>query len=428
MTTERSLDFRLAAWLDEEATSLVPEDLLDRSLARVANVRQRPGWLVRTAGSERDQPGLRRILVVAAAIVALAAAWIALVGSGLLPLTPSPTPTVSSSPSPTGPLLPLSLRSNWVGPTRDVSQIQPRITESVLILSAAELRYGGGGNPVLASAADWLNADRLTFRLLNDEAGCHGNDLGTYMFRFNETGRALTIGLVDDPCAARAAAIAGTWARADCPNRSSVCLGDLDAGAHISTTYNPFVPRNAYVYDYGRLSYVVPEGWTNQVDGPDGFALARQGSPEAAIFLNSTAIADSQAPGCPGTIEPGIGHTAAALGAWLTTLAGVDATTPAPVTVGGLDGVTLDVSIKPTWTQTCPFSGGKPYVAMFTNGDAVNNYDWGLAAGGAARLFLLDLPDGRTTLVEVEAPDRATWDTFVTEAMPIIGSFQFHPE
>jgi hypothetical protein len=427
MTTERSLDFRLAAWLDEQAGSVVPDDLLERSLARVASVRQRPGWLVRNPGQERNEPGVRRIMLVAAAILAIAAAWIALIESGLLPVTPSPTPTLSSSPSPTGPFLPLSLRSNWVGPTRDVSQIQPRVTESVLILSAAELRYGGGGNPVLASAADWLNADRLTFRLLNDEAGCHRDDRGTYTFGFNETGRVLTIGLVDDPCPARAAAISGAWARADCPNRSSVCLGDLDPGAHVSTTYNPFMPRDAYVYDYGRLSYTVPAGWTNVIDGPDGFGLARQGAPDAAILLSSTAIADSQAPGCPGTVEPGIGRTAAALASWLTTLPGVDATTPATVTVGGLDGVTLDVSIKPTWTQTCPYSGGKPYIAMFTNGDPVNNYDWGLAAGGAARLFLLDLPDGRATLIDVEAPDQATWEALITDAMPVVATFEFHP-
>jgi hypothetical protein len=64
---------------------------------------------------------------------------------------------------------------------------------------------------------------------------------------------------------------------------------------------------------------------------------------------------------------------------------------------------------------------------MFTNGDTVNNFDWGLAAGGRMRLFLLNLPDGRTTLIDVEAPDRATWDALISDAMPVIATFAFHP-
>ena len=188
-------------------------------------------------------------------------------------------------------------------------------------------------------------------------------------------------------------------------------------------------PIRVYVADYGRLSYTVPDGWANVIDGPDGYTLARQGAPQGgAINLFSTAIADSQAPGCPGTIEPGIGRTAAALSTWLTTLPGVAATTSTPVTVGGLSGYTLDVSIKPSWTQTCPYSQGKPYVAMFTNGLSGDiNFDWGLAKGAAMRLFLLDLPDGRTTLIDVDAPDQATWNAFLADAMPVINSIEFLP-
>jgi len=49
MTAERDLDFRLASWLDERATTGVPEDLLERSLARVERVTQRPSLLTRDA-------------------------------------------------------------------------------------------------------------------------------------------------------------------------------------------------------------------------------------------------------------------------------------------------------------------------------------------------------------------------------------------
>ena len=42
------------------------------------------------------------------------------------------------------------------------------------------------------------------------------------------------------------------------------------------------------------------------------------------------------------------------------------------------------------------------------------------------RLFLLDLPDGRTMLIDIEAQDKATWDALVAEATPIVNTFVFH--
>jgi hypothetical protein len=43
------------------------------------------------------------------------------------------------------------------------------------------------------------------------------------------------------------------------------------------------------------------------------------------------------------------------------------------------------------------------------------------------RLFLLDLPDGRTMLIDIESPDSASFDALVADAMSVIQTFQFHP-
>jgi len=115
MTTDRDLDRQLAAWLDERATPVPPDDLLARSLGRVDSTRQRPGWLVRdrlpvgsgTLGRARV-PAWAILLLVALAALAVVAA-----GARLI-LTPPPATIADLSPSP-------SLAATTPGPTPEVS-------------------------------------------------------------------------------------------------------------------------------------------------------------------------------------------------------------------------------------------------------------------------------------------------------------------
>jgi len=105
MTAERDLDFRLAAWLDERATSVVPDDLLARSLARVATVRQRPGWLVGDAGPGKPVTLGRTVVPVwaLAFLVAALALAVVVIGANLLPnLTRvAPAPSAQTTEAPT---------------------------------------------------------------------------------------------------------------------------------------------------------------------------------------------------------------------------------------------------------------------------------------------------------------------------------------
>jgi hypothetical protein len=105
MTTERDLDFRLAAWLNERSSSVVPEDLLARSLARVATVRQRPGWLVGGAGVGRPVTFGRTALPawVLAIVVAAVAVAVVAIGANLLTKVPviAPAPSAQATEAPT---------------------------------------------------------------------------------------------------------------------------------------------------------------------------------------------------------------------------------------------------------------------------------------------------------------------------------------
>jgi photosystem II stability/assembly factor-like uncharacterized protein len=115
MTTRGDLDRSLVAWFEDRAVATAPPDLLDRSLARVAGVRQRGAW--RFAGNAFGLPSAFGPMptpswLIAVLIVLLVGALV-VVGNGLLrrsqllvpePSTSIPPPAsleVSPRPSPT---------------------------------------------------------------------------------------------------------------------------------------------------------------------------------------------------------------------------------------------------------------------------------------------------------------------------------------
>ncbi|HEX3265725.1 MAG TPA: hypothetical protein VHR16_08680 [Candidatus Limnocylindrales bacterium] len=92
MTTDRQMTAQLGAWFDERATSVVPERLLERSLARVEATRQRPRWIFFVGAPGAARAGGRLAAVPAWVVVAvalLAAAGVVAVGARLIS-TPRP--------------------------------------------------------------------------------------------------------------------------------------------------------------------------------------------------------------------------------------------------------------------------------------------------------------------------------------------------
>jgi photosystem II stability/assembly factor-like uncharacterized protein len=79
MTTDRNVGAELATWFDDRATSIVPDGLLARSLARVDRTRQRPRVLVATVATWRA-PRFGRSVIRGSVMPA----WVVLLLAGLL--------------------------------------------------------------------------------------------------------------------------------------------------------------------------------------------------------------------------------------------------------------------------------------------------------------------------------------------------------
>ena len=189
---------------------------------------------------------------------------------------------------------------------------------------------------------------------------------------------------------------------------SSACLGALEAGTY--TTGELEIP----------LTFTVPEGWANDWDVPLGYALIPEGAEasEPGIFVFLDVYASNQEV-CSRQPAAGVGRTAADLAAWLGTLPDVTLGAPEAVTVGGLTGTRVDVSVV---------SGGP----VCSPGDYqlwVSDYGplwWGLTPGHPQRHYLLDLPGRHNVLIVVPAPE-AEFDALVASVEPIIASFAFAP-
>lgn len=406
MTRDRDIE-RVLDRFYAEGPSEMPDRVLLGVIDRIERVPQRRlGFLTRftTVNSNLRLAAAAAIVVAVVGVGAFALSQRPNVGSQVTP-TLSPTPGSSLSP------MPAALAYTWVGPPRTVPEITPSLDGYVMRFDpSGYLVYNPApvGEGVLVSKVGLSSPDTIVLTLGSAGNGCQRGDVGRYTFSLSASGKVLTLAEIADACAARSGAVSGDWNRADCPNQPSVCLGDLDPGTHVSAMFNPFVASSAWVLNYGALSYTVPAGWRNIWDwegdyvltklsaaanGPEIFLLSNPGDRPCTIFWPS-----------------GIGHTLAALASWLEAQADVVLTKPAPITIGGLSGMTLDVNIQP-WTPSCT-----PYGYQAPTRVTVHQRD-----------IFLDVGGGRTLLVEVDAPDQASFDAFVAEAMPVIQSFQFKP-
>ena len=193
-----------------------------------------------------------------------------------------------------------------------------------------------------------------------------------------------------------------------CPfDDGGTCLGAIPAGTYTTATFQP------------SITYTVPGGWVNGEDLPGNFLLQLEGDTRyLGIYRDATAPLESaEAP------APGVGTSVEAWSDWLTAHPGLVTTEPQPVTVGGLDGVYLDIGLDPDWTVTCPYSEGQP-VVPFIIGGGISSLHHVILPGFEERLYLLDYNDGNVA-IEI-GPEGTSLPEYLELVEPIIDHLQFN--
>ena len=416
-----------------DGPSVMPDRLFEAVLDRVERVPQRP--LARLLLRFNDMPSTLRWVAAAAAAVLVVGVGFAALGRTSEPGPgTTPSPSASASPDATGAPgaeLPLSLRHPFLGPVRNVDGL-PAGNVSQLEFTGRSFVYHNGTSELLRSVVG-IDGDELVVRSGTNSVGCDPGTEGRYRLSASPQGSTRTIEPGNDDCPTRLAAIEGTWQRSDCHNPDNWCLGIVEAGTYQSQYFDPDAPTNDEARpDFGALTWTVPDGWANSADWPSMFEIMRaamydaggvnEGAivPDVITLLGRPAAAQLHA-GCPeGVPEPGVGTDRASLAAWVLAHPGLVATQAPDATIDGLTATVIDLEIAADWTETC--DEVNPFVAapLF-----VGDYHWAIGRNDRMRLILVDLPAGTTVAITVDVEEVATFDALVSEAMPIIETFDF---
>jgi len=169
------------------------------------------------------------------------------------------------------------------------------------------------------------------------------------------------------------------------------------------------------------ISYRVPEaGWFNYEDTPGNFLLVPPGSDLPGVNAGTSdfigvyrAIAPAEfveTSGCITSPVPGIPATPDAVAEWIQQQPSLDVTSPAPVEVGGLQGLVVDIRAKSAdQLPTCTVGNETIEVVLLFSGVAPSSLDHGVIQGMTMRLYLLGYQD-QVLAVEVDDIDSAPVD------------------
>jgi hypothetical protein len=194
-----------------------------------------------------------------------------------------------------------------------------------------------------------------------------------------------------------------------------MCLGSLKAGTY--TTESFIIP----------ITYRVPAGWTNMEDTPGNFLLLPPGGDLPGVnagtsdYIGVYASVAASAPAC-GHIQRDVPRTAERISAYIAHSPGIDSTDPKPVSLGGLKGIVLDLTLEKTWKFKCP--GDADAGVTFITGSPPSDLEHAVIPGLAVRLYLLNRPGGDTLAVEI---DDLTSRKHLSTYEPVVQTLKFKP-
>jgi hypothetical protein len=183
------------------------------------------------------------------------------------------------------------------------------------------------------------------------------------------------------------------------------------------------------------LRITVPAGWINTEAGFFEYDLTGPAGRDAgAISFEAGPFHASQTLDCGGF---GNGpYSAEGIVEQLVADHRLVTSQPQSVSIADLDGLMLDIELDPAWTHPCPdlclgqplsgCSTDMPAAGLLTRPTGPQFTMLGIFGDEHLRLFIFDRVDAGTCCrlaISIYAPDRAAFDAFLPDAMPIVLSY-----
>jgi hypothetical protein len=128
---------------------------------------------------------------------------------------------------------------------------------------------------------------------------------------------------------------------------------------------------------------------------------------------------------CEDGAEPGVGRSVDDLVAWLQAAPGLRTSDRMPVTVGGLDGLRLDLELDPEWSRPCFYSEGKPVIPLVYSSAFPGGYNSAISPRMSMRWYVLGAGN-RVLIVDIEDnPKGLSRDELFRSGTGIVESFVF---
>ena len=169
-----------------------------------------------------------------------------------------------------------------------------------------------------------------------------------------------------------------------------------------------------------RIAFSLPEGWEKVVSGTN-VVVACGGRSAGGTCLGFWIAANVAADPCDpssGRANPPIGPTVDDLAAGLTANPAIDVTTPAPVTLSGIEGVHLEVEAR----DAASICTEEPVLYYTPTADVR-----ALVAGERSELWILDVDGARLVIEAAHSRGGETTEQDLSELQEVIASIEIEP-
>jgi hypothetical protein len=199
-------------------------------------------------------------------------------------------------------------------------------------------------------------------------------------------------------------------AEEDCPHYD--CQGALEPGPYRATYFDPAMSFE-----------ITAPGWTWSYTGNlQMFATGESAEGDQINFFLDPVIA---AQDCQEGPEPGVERSVDDLVAWLEAAPGLKTSEPTAVTIGGLGGVRVDLTVASEWKKDCSFSDGKPVVPLIYSSAFPGGYSWAISPPTSMRWYVLGAGN-RVLIVDIEDnPKGLSQDELFQSGDEIVETFEF---